>query len=136
MTKSPPQIAETTFALACILASSGALAADIPTGFAPNANVGWISVSGDWTRPPSGPGPVMQDPKVPHVSNEEFRRTGRQPTIAQSAIVLMIGVALRVQASREDDPGDVLIQQHVNVIGFADTLSGPGAQHWREPALG
>jgi hypothetical protein len=31
--------------------------------------------------PPSGAGPVMQNPAYPHVSNEEFRDTGRQPTL-------------------------------------------------------
>jgi hypothetical protein len=54
----------------------------IPTDFAPNANVGWISVIAEYTPPPSGPGPVARDPTKPHVTNEEYRRTGRQPTIA------------------------------------------------------
>jgi len=54
----------------------------IPTDFAPNANVGWISVIAEYTPPPSGPGPVGRDPTKPHVTNEEYRRTGRQPTIA------------------------------------------------------
>jgi hypothetical protein len=74
-----------SFALAFLLsaASSSTLAAaDVTKVFGPSPTVGWISTSGDWTQPPSGPGPIVQDPKVPHVSNEEFRRTGRQPTIA------------------------------------------------------
>jgi hypothetical protein len=66
----------------CMSANPALAAAEIPTGFAPNANVGWISISGDYIQPPSGAGPVVEDPTVPHVSNEEFRRTGRQPTIA------------------------------------------------------
>ncbi len=85
MAKSPSQIPETALALTCVLCAASAAAVgatSIPTGFAPNANVGWISTSGDWMRPPTGPGPVMEDPKIPHVSNEEFRRTGKQPTIA------------------------------------------------------
>src|SRR5258708_14081735 len=57
-------------------------ASAIPTEFAPNANVGWISVIAEYSRPPSGPGPVARDPTKPHVTNEEYRRTGRQPTIA------------------------------------------------------
>src|ERR1700684_798275 len=68
------------------LLCSGAIAlpvmSTIPTGFAPNPNVGWISVIADYSQPPAGPGPVALDPNVPHVTNEEFRRTGRQPTIA------------------------------------------------------
>lgn len=71
--------------LASLLCSGAATlpaALAIPTGFAPNANVGWISVIAEYTQPPSGPGPVARDPTKPHVTNEEYRRTGRQPTIA------------------------------------------------------
>ena len=53
-----------------------------PAAFAPNPAVGWISLKAEFAPPPSGPGPVMQDDSKPHVNNEEFRRTGRQPTIA------------------------------------------------------
>lgn len=67
----------------CATASATAFAAaPFPTGFAPNANVGWISVVSEYAQPPSGPGPVVEDPANPHVTNEEFRRTGKQPTIA------------------------------------------------------
>ena len=66
----------------CSGATSLPAASAIPTGFAPNANVGWISVIAEYTQPPSGPGPVARDPTMPHVTNEEYRRTGRQPTIA------------------------------------------------------
>jgi len=69
-------------ALLCSGATTSQAASTIPTGFAPNPNVGWISVIAEWSQPPSGPGPVALDPSHPHVSNEEFRRTGRQPTIA------------------------------------------------------
>jgi len=63
-------------------ATSALAASTIPTGLAPNPNVGWISVVSEWAQPPSGPGPIAEDPDHPHVTNEEFRRTGRQPTIA------------------------------------------------------
>jgi hypothetical protein len=68
--------------LLCSGATSALAASAIPTGFAPNPNVGWISVVSEWAPPPSGPGPIAEDPDHPHVTNEEFRRTGRQPTIA------------------------------------------------------
>jgi hypothetical protein len=54
-----------------------------PPVFSPNPSVGWISLSTDFTPPKSGAGPVQQDPRFPRVSNEEYRATGRQPTIAQ-----------------------------------------------------
>jgi hypothetical protein len=66
----------------CILLCGPALAADFPAAFSPNPNVGWISLKAEFAPPAVGPGPVMQDQATPHVDNEEFRRTGRQPTIA------------------------------------------------------
>src|SRR5207253_8247947 len=52
--------------------------------FATNGNVGWIA-SGfgfgtDFVQPPSGPGPVTNDPRYPYVTNVDAARTGRQPT--------------------------------------------------------
>jgi hypothetical protein len=41
---------------------------------------GWYSYNRQFIAPPSGPGPVVQDPTRPYVSNDEFRVTGRQPT--------------------------------------------------------
>ena len=51
-----------------------------PPSFAPNANIGWYNYSRQFIAPPSGPGPVQQDPEHPYVSNDDFRVTGRQPT--------------------------------------------------------
>jgi hypothetical protein len=43
---------------------------------------GWYSYSRDFIPPASGAGPVVVDPAHPHVTNDEFRSTGRQPTQA------------------------------------------------------
>ena len=51
-----------------------------PPDFAPNPSVGWFAYSREFIPPASGAGPVRQDPAHPHVSNDEFRVTGRQPT--------------------------------------------------------
>jgi hypothetical protein len=51
------------------------------TGLSPNNAVGWIATSTEFFQPVSGAGPVSQDPAHPHVSNEEYRATGRQPTL-------------------------------------------------------
>jgi hypothetical protein len=48
--------------------------------FAPNPNIGWYSFNREFIPPASGPGPVQQDPSRPHVTNDEYRVTGRQPT--------------------------------------------------------
>ncbi len=65
-----------------VCVSSAAIAAAPPV-FSPNPRVGWIALSNDFTPPKTGAGPVQQDPRFPRVTNEEYRQTGRQPTIAQ-----------------------------------------------------
>jgi hypothetical protein len=52
--------------------------------FASDANVGWVA-SGmgfgtDFVQPPSGPGPVTNDPRYPYVTNVQAAATGKQPT--------------------------------------------------------
>jgi hypothetical protein len=49
--------------------------------FAPHPAVGWIALFNELQPPASGAGPVRQDPAFPRVTNDEFRRTGRQPTL-------------------------------------------------------
>jgi hypothetical protein len=51
-----------------------------PPNFAPNPEIGWYSYNRLFIAPPSGAGPVQQDPTRPYVPNDEFRVTGRQPT--------------------------------------------------------
>jgi hypothetical protein len=64
-------------------ASDAALSASAgPPVFSPNPSVGWIALAGEFIAPASGPGPVRQDPKYPRVTNEDYRATGRQPTLA------------------------------------------------------
>ena len=60
--------------------SFSAVAQSAPPDFAPNASIGWYAYNRQFIPPPSGPGPVQQDPARPYVSNDEFRVTGRQPT--------------------------------------------------------
>ena len=67
-------------ALLSALAAEGAPGA--PPNFAPDNLTGWVPVTyGDlFASPPSGPGPVVDDPTHPFVSNREFGSTGQQPT--------------------------------------------------------
>ncbi len=60
--------------------AAAAAAPSFPNNFAPNASVGWIAAATGFLAPPSGAGPVGQDPAHPRVNNEEYRATGRQPT--------------------------------------------------------
>jgi hypothetical protein len=68
----------------CLAANAGvsAMAQGTPKpDFAPNPSTTWFSYSRDFIAPPTGPGPVLSDPAHPHVSNDEFRATGKQATV-------------------------------------------------------
>ena len=67
-------------AAALISPAATAAPASIPS-FAPNPAVGWIALQNEFQPPPSGAGPVQEDPAHPRVTNDEFRRSGRQPTM-------------------------------------------------------
>src|ERR1700693_1530942 len=60
--------------------SFSAMAQGTPPDFAPNASIGWYAYNRLFIPPARGPGPVLQDPARPYISNDEFRVTGRQPT--------------------------------------------------------
>ena len=60
--------------------SFSAMAQGTPPDFAPDASIGWYAYNRLFIAPASGPGPVLQDPARPYVSNDEFRVTGKQPT--------------------------------------------------------
>jgi hypothetical protein len=63
------------------VALSSSLAADAPRpDFAPNPGVGWVVLSRTFLPPPSGPGPVMDDPAHRGGTNDDFRNSGAQPT--------------------------------------------------------
>jgi hypothetical protein len=62
--------------------SMPALAQSAPPNFTPNASAGWFAYSRVFIPPASGAGPVRPDRSHPGVSNDEFRATGRQPSMA------------------------------------------------------
>jgi hypothetical protein len=73
------------FAGAVVLAglSSAAIATDdSPPVFTPNSSSGWFAYTRDFILPANGPGPVRPDPAHRGVSNDEFRATGRQPSLS------------------------------------------------------
>jgi hypothetical protein len=60
-----------------------AMAADAaPPVFTPNSSAGWFAYTRVFIPPVSGPGPVQPDPAHRGVSNDEYRATGRQPSIS------------------------------------------------------
>jgi hypothetical protein len=69
----------------CLTTSLGAsaIAADLARpNFAPNPSAAWFAYKREFIAPASGPGPVMQHPKYPRVTNDDYRVTGQQPTFA------------------------------------------------------
>ena len=53
-----------------------------PPNFAPHPSATWFAYKREFIAPKSGPGPVMQHPNYPRVSNDDYRVTGQQPTFA------------------------------------------------------
>ena len=45
-----------------------------------NSDAGWMEIGDELGPPPSGPGPVTNDPRYPYVDNGQARRRGIQPT--------------------------------------------------------
>lgn len=62
--------------LLAVLAMSGvARAADGIPQFSPTGEVGWIAQGSQFLPPPSGPGPVLNDPAHPYQGNAEGRQS-------------------------------------------------------------
>jgi hypothetical protein len=70
--------------VSCVVAlgAAGAQSAQTqsPPEFAPNPNVGWVAMSGEFIAPASGPGPVRRHPNYRRISNDDLRASGAQPT--------------------------------------------------------
>src|SRR5215831_5364055 len=67
---------------ACLAGSLNfsAMAQGPAPNFAKNSSQAWYVYNRMFIPPASGPGPVVQDPAHPYVSNDDFRVTGKQPT--------------------------------------------------------
>ena len=79
-TRAPGGAISIVFAVVC----AGAAAAQ-PTSrpnFSPDTITGWVPLNyGDsFVSPADGPGPVVDDPRYPFVSNQESARTGKRST--------------------------------------------------------
>ncbi len=67
-------------ALLCCPAAAFAAGSAVPPDFAPNPGVSWLADQGGFKPLGNGAGPVQDDPAHPTITNDDFRRTGRQPT--------------------------------------------------------
>jgi hypothetical protein len=61
------------------LAADGPRASAIPD-LTMKAGLSWMEVGDELLPPPSGPGPVTNDPRYPYLDNGAARRAGKQPT--------------------------------------------------------
>jgi hypothetical protein len=58
-----------------------AMAASAPPDFSPTIQTAWIGIGiGAFLPVPGSPGPVVQDPAYPYVSQDEASASGKQPT--------------------------------------------------------
>ena len=64
----------------CLLAAVPARAENAIPDFAPTTATGWVVVADMFAAPPSGPGPVMDDPAHPRISNAVAAATGKPPS--------------------------------------------------------
>ena len=62
--------------------------------------------------------------------------TTGQPALEEPVVVLVRGVRLGVVAAREDHAGDLLVDQHRDVVGLGQAARGARAQHRGEALLG
>src|SRR5690348_6766185 len=68
--------------LAGLVSAGAALGApsSAPPKFSPDPGVSWLGALGGLKPPPSGAGPVVDDPAHPTINSNQFRLTGKQPT--------------------------------------------------------
>jgi hypothetical protein len=71
-----------TFLASSIYLIGGLSFSALAQGAPPNLSspTGWYAYNRLLIAPPSGTGPLLQDPAHPYVNNDDFRVTGRQPT--------------------------------------------------------
>jgi hypothetical protein len=72
----------TVVCVAAGLSSSVIAQGKSPPNFAPGPSATWFANKREFIPPKRGPGPVVQHPKYPRVTNDDYRVTGQQPTFA------------------------------------------------------
>ena len=60
----------------------------------------------------------------------------RHPALDQRAVTLVVGLGVGVPARHEDDPGDAVVEQGLDVLVLGDAAGRLGAEHGREPPAG
>jgi hypothetical protein len=93
--------------------------------FAPNPSIGWYAYNRLFIAPPSGAGPLQQDPAHPYVSNDEFRVTGRQPTER----VADLGNPILQPWARE------VVRKHNEIVLSGKLVGSPTASCWPKGPL-
>jgi hypothetical protein len=99
--------------------------------FTPTDSSAWYAYSELLLPPSSGPGPVLQDPNFPLVTNDDFRATGKQPTYpmgdAHSAILKPWAADVIRKVNANTLAGKPPITQHAECrpVGVAQFLVQP-----------
>ena len=99
-----------TFAAALSTAPPAPAAAPSPIpNFSADPTIGWIAsgmgFGNDFVQPPSGPGPVTNDPAHPYVTNAAAAASGKQPTFRVADLtspILQPWVKARMKTANDD----------------------------------
>ena len=70
-----------------------------------HSQAGWMEIGDELLAPPSGPGPVTNDPRYPYVDNGAARRRGIQPTYRIANLDNPYPAALDQGADEKDNDG-------------------------------
>ena len=91
-----------------------------PPDFSPTPDTQWYAYSEVLLPPPSGPGPVLQDPEHPLITNDDFRATGKQPTYPmgdpRSPILKPWAADVLRRVNSETLAGKPIITQHAQCL--------------------
>jgi hypothetical protein len=81
-TQTPCDAVWTVLAIVAVFAGPAAAQSSSPPNLSPDNVTGWVPLNyGDsFVSPADGPGPVMDDPRYPFVSNQTSARTGKRST--------------------------------------------------------
>ena len=79
---------------------------------------------------------IRRDAWKPEVVVGRVHQHRGEATLAKPQIVRVVGGRLRIQTAREDHPGNLVLEQHLDVVRFRDPGRRASAEDRRETALG
>jgi hypothetical protein len=82
-----------------------------------------------------GHGIVRGDVREPEIVDPAVDHDDGQAPVGQLPVVVVLGVSQRIRPSGEDDAADLVVEQHLDVVGLRDAAYRAGAEGRGEPPL-